>query len=225
MSNRDGTEPVQLTHFEGPFTSTPAWSPDGTRIAFVARGRTSVDVYVIDVTGGPPRQLTSAPSHERAPSWSRDGAWIYFGSNRSGGWNIWKVPSRGGAAQQVTSEGGIAPRESPDGQTLFYVKGNAPGIWRTPVAGGPERLVVEALQPYDWGNWAVTDEGIYYVRRDAQGPVLLLHAFASAAEQTIALLEPLPRHPAFALSPGGRDLFYTRVDRVDGDLLLVEDFE
>src|SRR5690606_30692207 len=112
-----------LTRFGGPFTSTPSWSPDGRRLAFVARGRGSVDVYVADVTGSPPRQLTSAPSNDRAPTWSRDGAWIYFGSNRGGGWDIWKVPSGGGDAVRVTRGGGIAAQEGPPGTGLFFVRG------------------------------------------------------------------------------------------------------
>lgn len=225
MSKRDGTEPIQLTQFGGSFTTTPAWSPDGKRIAFASRGKENIDVYVVDIMGGRPRQITAAGSNDRSPSWSRDGAWIYFGSNRNGAWNVWKVPAEGGEAVQVTTGGGIAAREDPQGGELLYVKGNAPGIWSMPIGGGPERRIVAALQPYDWGNWFVTEEGLFYVRRDASGPVLVLVHTASGEEEVITPLQRLPRHPAIALSSDGRELFYTRVDRTDGDILLAEEFK
>jgi hypothetical protein len=138
---------------------------------------------------------------------------------------VWKIPAGGGQAVQVTTEGGIAAVEAPGGRDLFYVKGNTPGIWRRPVGGGPEVLVVEALQPYDWGNWAVSEGGIYFVRRDAPSAVLVLYRLPSGGEAVMVPLDRLPRHPGLAVSSDGQDLFFTRVDRTEGDILLVEDFE
>lgn len=225
MSNRDGTDPVQLTRFGGPFTNTPSWSPDGERIAFVARDEGSVDVFVVDVAGGRIRQLTAVQSIDRAPSWSHDGSWIYFGSNREGVWNIWKVPATGGDALQVTTNGGIAAQEAPGGEELFYVKSNTAGIWSRPLAGGDERLVVEELEPYDWGNWRVAEEGIYFVRRTPSGPVLVLHRFGTGEREVVVALDRLPRHPGLAILPGGKEVFYTRIDRIEGDILLAEGFQ
>ena len=54
------------------------------------------------------------------------------------------MPSAGGQAVQVTKQGGFEGFESPDGKYFDYAKGrDVPGIWRTPVDGGVETLVVD----------------------------------------------------------------------------------
>jgi Tol biopolymer transport system component len=99
LCRSDGTNPLQLTHFNT-VTGTPRWSPDGTQIAFDSRTPGNADIFVMDSRGGSLRKLTNEPSAEVVPSWSRDGRWIYFASERSGGWEIWKMPSAGGPAVQ-----------------------------------------------------------------------------------------------------------------------------
>ena len=134
VSERDGSNPVRLTFFDGPFASAPRWSPDGTQIAFDARGEGHADVYAMGTGGDRPRRLSAAASDDVAPSWSADGAWLYFASNRSGSWEIWRKPAEGGRATRVTRRGGVRASESPDGQWLYYAKSDTSGIWRTPTA-------------------------------------------------------------------------------------------
>jgi Tol biopolymer transport system component/DNA-binding winged helix-turn-helix (wHTH) protein len=137
VCNRDGSNPVQLTKFDGPLTGTPRWSPDGRHIVFDSRPYDSADIFVIKPEGGAPRRLTSDPSNEVVPSWSRDGKWIYFASDRTGSWQLWKIPAEGGPAVRVTHQGGFAAFESVDGSFLYYAKDlEKPGIWRVPVSGG-----------------------------------------------------------------------------------------
>ncbi|NIM52763.1 MAG: translocation protein TolB, partial [Gemmatimonadales bacterium] len=67
----------------------PAWSPDGTRIAFDRDSEdTNREIYVMDADGSNPVRLTSHPADETFPAWSPDGRWIAFESNRveDGGW-------------------------------------------------------------------------------------------------------------------------------------------
>jgi|GEM_PF-6887378 len=60
---------------------TPAWSPDGTEIAFVSRRSGNIDLYIMDANGGNIRQLTNTPDiHEYTPRFSPDGTQIIFGS-------------------------------------------------------------------------------------------------------------------------------------------------
>ena len=92
-SDRDGSNPVQLTSFKGPLTGTPRWSPDGWQIAFDSRVDGSAEIYVISPEGGRPRALTTGEGNSAIPAWSRDGEWIYFSSNRSGRMEIWKMAS------------------------------------------------------------------------------------------------------------------------------------
>ena len=113
-----GTNPLQLTFFDGPATGAARWSPDGRQIAFDSQASGNTDIYVIGAEGGKPRQMTTETSHDTTPSWSHDGRWIYFRSNRSGSYQVWKLPVAGGPALQVTRQGGYEAFESPDGRLL-----------------------------------------------------------------------------------------------------------
>ncbi len=74
------------------------------------------------------------------------------------------MPASGGTAIQLTRNGGIAASEGGDG-FLYYARAvqSPTSIWRMPVTGGPETLVVEGLS-YS-ANFAVGDRGLYFVSR------------------------------------------------------------
>ena len=223
MSDFSGANSVQLTSFGGPYVTHPRWSPDGRQIVFDARSGEQSDVYVVSIGGGVPRRLTTESSDETVPGWSRDGHWIYFCSNRSGRREIWKMPSKGGAVRQVTGNGGLMSSESSDGQYVYFSKYDAPGIWRVPVSGGNELQVVTTLQPVDWSNWLVVGQGLYFVERTAEvGPVLAFFDFASREVRQIRKLERLLYKSGLTLSPLDGSLLYTRVDRNESDVMLIE---
>jgi Tol biopolymer transport system component/predicted Ser/Thr protein kinase len=228
VCDSDGTNPIQLTSYDR-LTGTPRWSPDGRHIAFDSRAESHSDIYVTSAEGGSPRRITTGTSDDVVPSWSRDGQWIYFASNRTGDNQVWKAPAGGGEAVQVTREGGFAAFESPDGKFIYYAKGqSAPGIWRIPVAGGEETLVLNQPAAGYWGYWAVVDEGIYFLNSESkQHPVIEFFRFATRRVRQIAVMEKEAAkwNPGFAISPDGRWILYTQVDQSDSNIMLVENFQ
>ena len=81
----------------------PAWSPDGTQIAFTSYRGGNADIWVIPATGGTATQITTDPADDYLPTWSPDGSQIAFGSWRDGTDGIWVIPATGGIATQITT--------------------------------------------------------------------------------------------------------------------------
>jgi Tol biopolymer transport system component len=75
----------------------PAWSHDGTKIAFVSnRGldedrNHNADIWIMDLAHANPIQVTSNGSVDDCPVWDPAGNAIYFRSNRGGQWGIWRI--------------------------------------------------------------------------------------------------------------------------------------
>ena len=227
VCDRDGSRPVQLTFFRGPATGIPRWSYDGEWIAFYSRKEGHADIYVIGAEGGSPRRITWQDSDDTFPSWSRDGRWIYFGSNRGGAWQIWKVPVEGGSSTQITHKGGAEAFESADGKSLYYAKRNMPGVWRISMEQGEEAQVLDQVV---WGAWALVENGIYVLdAKGEHGPGIKFFSFAG---QRFSQITSLPKESlvftggnvVFAVSPDASSILYVQLDRIESDLILVENF-
>jgi Tol biopolymer transport system component len=232
MCDSEGLNPIQLTTFGGPEVGAPRWSPDGKLLAFDSHTKGYADIYVLNVEGGLPRRLTTESFMDVAPSWSRDGRWIYFSSNRSGDSQVWKLPVEGGDAMQVTKQGGFVPFESADGKFVYYSKGfSAPGLWRVPAEGGEETLVFN-LKAGMWGNWALVNDGIYFIdwvaKKDSLLPWEFAVEFFSFATHQITQVARLRKIPidfmGLAASPDQRWILYTQIDAGGNDIMLVENF-
>ncbi len=221
----DGSKPVQLTNFDGPLAGSPRWSPDGQQVVFDCNAAANEDIFVVSVEGGPPRRLTSDKSEDVRPSWSRDGRWIYFASTRTGNYQVWKVPAEGGKAVQVTKGGGYAAFESYDGKTLYYAKGRAvPGLWKMPVEGGEEALVLEQLGAGLVGYWDLTQDGIYFYNASTHAIEFFSFATRKVTKVVTPEREPLFFNGGISVSPDGRWILYAQEDVAASHIMLVENF-
>ncbi len=219
------SDPQQLTFLKA-VSGTPRWSPDSKRIVFDSRPSGHSQVLILNAEGGRPVALTNGSAEDKVPSWSSDGRFVYFSSNRGGASQIWKVAASGGQPSQVTQHGGFAAFESSDGKLLYYAKDDQPGIWRMPTIGGDEIRVLAQPSPENWGDWALSDRGIYYVHATNPSPAVEFFDFATRTVFRTAELDGLPPggDPGFALSPDGKRIIFSQVDTSAVDIMLVENF-
>lgn len=229
ICNSDGSNPQQITHFNGPTAGSPKWSPDGKKIAFDVPIEGHSRIYVVDISIGVPRCVTYGPREEAIPSWSHDGNWIYYCSNQTDASEIWKVPATGGEAVQLTFAGGIGGVESSDCKYLYYAKYNVPGIWRLLLDGGQEELVTDQLKEGDWGYWALLDDRIYFFNSgEGATPTITLESIDLSTRHVDRLSEFKARTykwvPGLTVSPDRRTLLYTQLDQSGQDIKIIENF-
>jgi TolB protein len=106
------------------FASTPAISPDGTRVVFSLRTpRGDADLFISKLDGTDLRNISSNPAIDTSPTWSPSGRQIAFVSDREGGVSqIFIGDSDGTNIRKVIKEGGDSdsPAWSPDGRYLSF---------------------------------------------------------------------------------------------------------
>jgi serine/threonine protein kinase/Tol biopolymer transport system component len=128
---------TQISHWNKPM-ETACLSPDGRTVAFTSVVAGIPQVFVMLSSGGKPLQLTDDEGDKVVDSFSFDGSEIYF--NRVLGRDeVWAIPTLGGSARRLASGVSLVP--SADGSSLFYLKSNNQGIFRSPNSGlGEERV-------------------------------------------------------------------------------------
>ena len=176
---------------------SPAWSPDGTKLA-VTRGG---DVHVMNADGSGAVNLTAGSfGSDFDPTWSPDGTQIAFVSTRSGtaGQKIYKMDADGSDVVQVTNTAAAdsEPAWSPDGQRIAFVSGNQ--IWTVKVDGTDTTLVASGRHP----TWSPSGDRIAYWRTRSDG-LHGVHVIRPDGTNDVDLTNSLPRAQDPAWSPDG----------------------
>ena len=145
VMNADGTGEANLTNNPA-IDTTPAWSPDGTRIAF-ASDRDGfpvlLDIFVMNADGTNPINLTNSVNTDLAPAWSPDGTKIAFYTFRDAGSGlqseIYVMNADGSDQRNLTQHPDIDvhPTWSPDGSKIGFVR-------QAPFSGDAEIYVMDA---------------------------------------------------------------------------------
>jgi Tol biopolymer transport system component len=206
--NADGSFRVRLARHG----TTPAWSPDGRRIAFFS----GVEIYLMNADGTE-HQALAKPLEGRSLAWSPDGRKLaFFGAGGCQAcFNLYVVNSDGSGLRKLTGKlaAGAGPGRgpasdpawSPDGQTIAFVGLNASvgePIYVVKADGsGLRNLTPKPVGTYASPAWSPDGRKIAFVNRDGNSEVYVMNANGSGQRS-------LTRNPAFdddpAWSPDGR---------------------
>jgi Tol biopolymer transport system component len=229
----DGANAVRVTKLGKGSTANLAWSPDGTRLLFESSADGNTGIFSIECPPktaecGSPSRISPKMHPATGPSWSADGNFIYFTAGEREHPQIWKRPAAGGNAVQLAGSAGQRPRESRDGKWLYYFRWattETVTIWRIPVADGTDRQVKAELvvgpphRPSEY--WTLAGNEVVFFDRGDKSNAAAFRAYHTVTKQVrtiVELGESHGQHPA--MSPDGRTLFYSRLDRSGANIMV-----
>jgi eukaryotic-like serine/threonine-protein kinase len=147
---------------------SPAISPDGKTVAFVARVDGRKQIWIRLLAGGAPLQLTHDDADHEHPRWTPDSSsLIYFLPNSGEPGTIWEISALGGVGRRIASavsagdishDGGRIAVFQSRGEDVELVAISRDGTVLREVKGFPE------LAGYDMPRWSPDDRWIAYVR-------------------------------------------------------------
>lgn len=149
VARNDGSEEQMIRPGGAGDVTSPVWSPDGSRIAFIARTDNGSDwgLYVTDPDGGNEQTVLEPTAHPGigAPAWFPDGERLAYHFN-AGGHNDINVVSVDGTNDETiigAASNDGAPAVSPDGATIVYQSDVA--LWTANADGTGAQVLVETL--------------------------------------------------------------------------------
>src|SRR5690606_16351350 len=139
IADSDGYNPQTVVRSNEPLLS-PAWSPDGRRLAYVSFERGNSSIYVQDITTGSRELVSSFRGINSGPAFSPDGNRLALTRARSGNPEIHERAPGSQALARITDPSGIAtsPVSSPAGASIYFTsdRGGRPQVYQAPASGG-----------------------------------------------------------------------------------------
>lgn len=138
VADSDGYNPQRIASSPEPLLS-PAWSPDGRKIAYVSFESGNSEIFIQDISTGAREKVSSFRGINSGPAFSPDGRSLALTLSKGGSPEIYVMDLGSRALRQVTSQSGIdtAAAYGPDGSIYFTSdRGGRPQVYRTGAGGG-----------------------------------------------------------------------------------------
>jgi Tol biopolymer transport system component/DNA-binding winged helix-turn-helix (wHTH) protein len=225
VSDADGGNVVEVSKEQD--GSNPHWAPDSRKIAYDASyANGDPEIYVVDIDERTPRKLATNVLRKSHPSWSHDGQWIYFRGYEKIGYSLYRCPATGGnATLLLKGQDVIAPKESADGKSLYFLTRDVDAAVRVlplGVANAPDTELIGMPNVEYNQQWQVTTNGIYFVE-ERRPETALYFDFNTRHTKELFKGDKAITY-GISVSPDGRYILYSQLDRFTTSVQLVEHF-
>lgn len=165
----DGADLKQITK-NGTLNISPAWSPDGRRLAFVSYRQGSPKLYIYDGQDGSLSDASPTGSELCiAPAWSPDGRSVAFSSSKEGNAEIYILDLASRRSRQITfsRSADSAPDWSPSGREIAFTsdRGGKPQIYVMDAEGANVRKLTDTGDYSDSAAWSPSGDRLLYASR------------------------------------------------------------
>jgi len=208
IADADGHNPQTIVSSNEPLMS-PAWSPDGRKLAYVSFEGGQSAIYIQEVYTGQRQKLTSYKGINSAPAWSPDGRKLAMALSKNGNLDIYVLDLATRDLRPITRHYAIdtEPAWSPDGRYIVFTsdRGGKPQIYRAPSFGGnAERLTFQ--NPYNASaSYSPDGKSLTLVTLDSGNYRIAVQDLSSGVMQVLSRGN-LDESPSFA--PNGSMIIY-----------------